>query len=79
MSGTGSGPPPIPPIGVKVATDLEYRPSGIRARARWTDPETKKRMVRALVVPDENAAEAFFQSLQASAEIGLDRRISLSE
>lgn len=79
MSGTDSGPPPVPPIGVKVATDLEYRRSGIRARARWTDPETKKRMVRALVVPDEDAAEEFFQSLQASAEIGLDRRVSLSE
>ncbi|SDQ21501.1 tyrosine-type recombinase/integrase [Leucobacter chromiiresistens] len=79
MSGADSGPSPIPPIGVKVATDLEYRRSGIRARARWTDPETKKRMVRALVVPDEEAAEEFFQSLQASAKIGLDRRISLSE
>ncbi|WP_231637087.1 hypothetical protein [Microbacterium sp. No. 7] len=79
MSGPDNGLPPIPPIGVKVATDLEYRRSGIRARARWTDPETKKRMVRALVVPDEEAAEEFFRGLQASAETGIDRRISLSE
>lgn len=74
-----SSPPPVPPIGVKVATDLEHRPSGIRARARWTDPDTKRRMVRALVVPDEDAAEEFFNSLRASSEIGIDKRIPLSE
>lgn len=79
MSNTDASPLPVPPIGVKVATDLEHRRSGIRARARWTDPETKKRMVRALVVPDEPAAEEFFRSLQASAEIGIDRRIRLSD
>lgn len=74
-----SPPPPVPPIGVKVATDLEHRASGIRARARWTDPDTKRRMVRALVVPNEGAAEEFFKSLQASSEIGIDRRIPLSD
>ena len=74
-----SSPPPVPPIGVKVATDFEHRPSGIRARARWTDPDTKRRMVRALVVPDEDAAEEFFNSLRASSEIGIDKRIPLSE
>lgn len=80
MSPTESaGLPPVPPIGVKVATDLEHRPSGIRARARWTDPETKQRQVRALVVPDEEAAEAFFRSLQASSEIGIDKRIPLAD
>lgn len=79
MSTTDSVPPPVPPIGVRVATDLEHRPSGIRARARWTDPQTKQRMVRALIVPDEDAAEAFFESLNASAEIGIDKRITLSD
>lgn len=38
MSGPDNGLPPIPPIGVEVATDLEYRRSGIRARARWDGP-----------------------------------------
>lgn len=79
MSTAEAAPPPIPPIGVKVATDLEYRPSGIRARARWTDPQTKQRMVRALVVPDEEAAEAFFADLQASSAIGIDRHITLAD
>lgn len=72
-------PPPVPPIGVKITTDLEHRSSGIRARARWTDPQTRKRIVRALVVPDEAAADAFFESLRASAKIGIDRRIPLAD
>ena len=28
---------------MKVTTDLEYRASGIRARARWIDPQTGSR------------------------------------
>ena len=31
-------PKPVPPVGVKISTDLERRSYGIRARARWTDP-----------------------------------------
>ena len=77
MSSTESAPPPVPPFGVKVTTDLEYRASGIRARARWIDPQTRRRVVRALVVPDEEAAEAFFNDLRRSSEIGIDRRIAL--
>lgn len=76
---TPDAPPPVPPIGVKVSTDLERRPSGIRARARWTDPQTSKRVTRALVVEDEAAAEAFFEDLRASSTLGIDRRITLSE
>lgn len=79
MSTPEPGLPLVPPIGVKVATDLEHRASGIRARARWTDPQTKKRIVRALVVPDEDAAAAFFESLTASAQIGIDRRVPLAD
>jgi hypothetical protein len=55
-------------------TDLEHRTSGIRARARWIDPHTRKRVTRALV-PDEDAAKEFFHYLQASAELGIDKRI----
>ncbi len=35
-------PKPIPPVGVKISTDLERRSHGIRARARWTDPISKR-------------------------------------
>ena len=79
MSSTESAPPPVPPFGVKVTTDLEYRASGIRARARWIDPQTRRRVVRALVVPDEDAAEAFFSDLRRSSEIGIDRRITFAD
>lgn len=72
-------PAPIPPIGVKLSTDLDHRASGVRARARWTDPVTKKRMVRAQVVADEEAAEAFFEQLRRSATVGVDLTITLSE
>lgn len=62
---------------MKVATDLEYCACGIRARARWIDPHTRKRVAPALVVPDQEAADEFFQYLQASAELGIDKRIPL--
>lgn len=71
--------PAVPPFGVKVTTDLEHRPSGIRARARWIDPQSKRRMVRALVVPDEEAAEAFFNDLRKSSQIGIDRHITFDQ
>ncbi|MGF3057574.1 hypothetical protein [Microbacterium sp. YY-01] len=74
-----NAPLPVPPIGVKVTTDLEHRASGIRARARWIDPHTRKRVTRALVVPNEEAADEFFQYMQASAELGIDKRILLSD
>ena len=79
MSSAEIAPPPVPPFGVKVTTDLEYRASGIRARARWIDPQTRRRVVRALVVPDEDAAEAFFSDLRRSSEIGIDRRITFAD
>src|SRR5699024_11075493 len=72
-------PLPIPPIGVKISTDLEHRRSGVRARARWTDPVTKKRETRAQVVVDEDAAEEFFTRLQRSAELGVDLTTTLAE
>lgn len=79
MSKGRDKPAPIPPIGVKVTTDLEHRNSGIRARARWTDPVTKKRETRAQVVPDEDAAEEFFQRLQRSAELGVDLNTTMAD
>ena len=51
-------PKPVPPIGVKVSTDMERRSYGIRARARWTDPTTKRRVIRSEIVRDEAAAHA---------------------
>jgi integrase len=64
---------------VKVSTDLEHRSYGIRARARWTDPQTKKRIIRSSIVLDETAAEAFFAGLRDSTTIGIDRNITLTD
>ena len=45
-------PKPVPPVGVKISTDLERRSYGIRARARWTDPISKRRIIRSEIVDD---------------------------
>ncbi len=71
--------PPVPPVGVKLSTDMERRAYGIRARARWTDPSTKRRMIRTSIVPDEAAAHEFFDQLRASSTTGIDHGVKLSE
>lgn len=70
---------PYPPLGVKISTDLERRASGIRARARWTDPETRQRHTRAQVVSDEEAAKRFFDQLRRSATVGVDLTTTFSD
>ena len=72
-------PRPVPPIGVKVSTDMERRSYGIRARARWTDPITKRRVTRSEIVTDEAAAHAFFDQLRNSSVKGMDVSMTLLE
>ena len=72
-------PKPVPPIGVKVSTDMERRSYGIRARARWTDPTTKRRVIRSEIVRDEAAAHAFFDQLRNSSTKGMDVSMTLLE
>lgn len=72
-------PKPVPPIGVKVSTDMERRSYGIRARARWTDPTTKRRVIRSEIVRDEAAAHAFFDQLHNSSTKGIDVSMTLLE
>jgi hypothetical protein len=72
-------PKPVPPIGVKISTDLERRSYGIRARARWTDPVTKRRIIRSEIVPDEAAPNGFFDSLRQSSAKGMDISMTLAE
>lgn len=72
-------PKPIPPVGVKISIDMERRAYGIRARARWTDPTSKHRIIRAEIVPDEAAAQAFFDTLRESSASGLDLSMTLAE
>lgn len=74
-----AAPKPVPPIGVKVSTDMERRSYGIRARARWTDPTTKRRVIRSEIVRDEAAAHAFFDQLRNSSTKGMDVSMTLLE
>ena len=75
-----SAPPkPVPPVGVKISTDMERRSYGIRARARWTDPVSKRRIIRSEIVADETAAHAFFDSLRHSSAKGMDVSMTLIE
>lgn len=72
-------PKPVPPVGVRISTDLERRSYGIRARARWTDPISKRRNIRSEIVADEAAAHAFFDSLRQSSAKGMDVSMTLTE
>lgn len=79
MSEQAPEPPPVPPVGVKLSTDTEERSYGIRARVRWTDPVSKKRMIRTSIVPDEATAEAFFNQLRRASVKGVDPEMKLSD
>ena len=74
-----SDPKPVPPIGVKVSIDMERRSYGIRARARWTDPLTKRRITRSEIVADEATAHEFFDALRHSTAKGMDMSMTLTE
>lgn len=74
-----AAPKPVPPVGVKISTDMERRTYGIRARARWTDPITKRRVIRTEIVPDEAAAHNFFDQLRNSSVKGMDTAMTLTE
>ena len=74
-----SSPRPVPPIGVRISTDMERRSYGIRARARWTDPLTKQRVIRTEIVKDEATARAFFETLRNSSVKGMDVSMTLLE
>ena len=63
----------------KFRPDTEQRSSGVQARARWTDLTTKKRITRAQVVPSEEAAEAFFDTLRRSVTVGIDLTVRLTD
>ncbi|MGP6171655.1 hypothetical protein ACTU6V_10655 [Microbacterium sp. A204] len=58
---------------------MERRSYGIRARARWTDPLTKQRVIRTEIVKDEATARAFFETLRNSSVKGMDVSMTLLE
>ncbi|MFG2116640.1 hypothetical protein ACGFRB_29050 [Streptomyces sp. NPDC048718] len=63
------------PIGVRISADVEHRrnrANPYRARVRWFDPETKRRMSLSEAKQDEDEANAWINSVLEAAAAGLD-------
>ena len=69
----------MPPVGVKLTTDVERRVDGFRARVRWTDPSTKKRVGRVTHVRTAEEVEEFFEQMRAATETGNDTTVTLAD
>ena len=68
----------MPPVGVGLTTDVERRTEGFRARVRWTDPSTKKRVGRVSHVRTMEEVEEFFDQMRKATETGTDRGASVA-
>ncbi|WP_354642895.1 site-specific integrase [Kitasatospora camelliae] len=67
-------PQQSPPVGVKLSTDIEYRPqypSPYRARVRWTVPATKARPSRSEMFTTEDAAQEWIDRMLRLASRGV--------
>ncbi|MFF7532948.1 hypothetical protein ACFZB2_28155 [Streptomyces bobili] len=64
----------IVPVGVRLSTDIEYRPDRphpYRARVRWFDPATKRRLSLSEGKADEDQAQEWLQDIIEAAQAGL--------
>lgn len=71
MTGIGS----TPPIGVTLAADVEFRegrPKPYRARVRWIDPATKRRLSKSASFVDVERAQNWIDDMQRAALGGVD-------
>ncbi len=68
----------MPPIGVRLTTDVEHRVDGFRARVRWTDPSTKRRIGRVSHVRTVEEVEEFFDQMRKATETGTDTTATLA-
>jgi integrase len=67
-------PAQTPPVGVKLSTDIEYRPGNRnphRARVRWIDPQTRERRSRSEMLPTEDAAKDWLDRMKKAASRGV--------
>lgn len=69
----------MPPVGVKLTTDVERRIDGYRARVRWTDPSSHKRVGRVSHVRTAEEVEEFFEQMRAATETGNDTTVTLAD
>lgn len=67
-----------PPVGVRLTTDVEPRVDGFRARVRWTDPLTKKRVGRVSHVRTAEEVEEFFDQMRKATETGTNTAVTLA-
>lgn len=61
----------IVPVGVRLSTDIEYRPdrpAPYRARVRWTDPTTKRRQSLSEGKGSEEEAQEWLQTIIEAAQ-----------
>jgi integrase len=61
-------------MGVRLSADIEYRagnPNPHRARVRWTDPQTGKRLSRSEMLPTQDAAQAWLDRMHRAAGRGI--------
>ncbi|MCW8096888.1 tyrosine-type recombinase/integrase [Streptomyces tauricus] len=62
------------PVGVRLSADIEHRPdrpSPYRARVRWTDPVTGRRLTLSESKPTEDDARAWIKGLKDAAQAGV--------
>ncbi|WP_434080689.1 tyrosine-type recombinase/integrase [Sanguibacter sp. Z1732] len=64
---------------MKLTTDVERRVDGFRARVRWTDPATHKRVGRVSHVRTAEEVEEFFEQMRAATETGNDTTVTLAD
>ncbi|WP_064446376.1 site-specific integrase [Micromonospora sp. NBRC 110037] len=67
--------PQQPPIGVRLATDVEHRPGRdrpYRARVRWTDPTSKRRLSKSTTVATPEEAQTWLDGMASAAQGGVD-------
>lgn len=69
----------MPPVGVRLTTDVERRVDGFRARVRWTDPSTKKRVGRVSHVRTTEEVEEFFGQMRRATQTGTNTSVTLAE
>ncbi|MGP3930469.1 tyrosine-type recombinase/integrase [Nonomuraea sp. KM88] len=65
----------LPPVGVSLSPDVEHRPNRrkpYRARVRWIDPVTKKRLSKSESLETPEQAQAWLDTMEAAARGGVD-------
>ncbi|MFF4767459.1 tyrosine-type recombinase/integrase [Streptomyces sp. NPDC001255] len=67
------------PVGVRISTDIEHRPNRpapYRARVRWHDPVSKRRLSLSEGKDTEDEAKEWLQAIAEAAEAGLSPSVA---